>query len=70
MHYKPEVDGSKPSSHLFDYSSGEERRIYVTWKVPDIAQLVERLTVDQLVVCSIHTVRIWLELEMIHISQT
>ena len=26
--------------------------------VPDIAQLVERLTVDQLVVCSIHTVRI------------
>ena len=25
---------------------------------PDIAQLVERLTVDQLVVCSIHTVRI------------
>ena len=37
--------------------------------LPDIAQLVERLTVDQLVACSIQAVRIWLEFEKIHISQ-
>ena len=40
--------------------------------VPDIAQLVERLTVDQLVVCSIHTVRRWsnIKFERILNSQT
>jgi hypothetical protein len=40
--------------NLMDHHYGGDHKR----KIPDIAQLVERLTVDQLVVCSIHTVRI------------